>query len=243
MSRNRQRPTLTAEPRTVRYECAAAAGAVGARIFSSLDEIADGLREVFDSADADGRQAGTRDVQELRPLLLQHLARHGRLFDGTGVVTEPGMLTDQDRYLEWWRAPGPRRLSLDLDPNSETFYDYTQMEWFAVPHDTGQRVAHGPWVDYRGADRYVVTFARPVLDSRGRFVGVAGADVPLTGLEEAVMPALRSVPADLALVNGRGRVVASSSAAVAPGTLLRSVAEDRVTPVAELGSGWRVVDL
>ena len=243
MSRNRQRPILTAEPRAVRQECAAAAGAVGTRIFSSLDEIAAGLREVFDTADADGLRAGIREVQELRPLLLQHLARHGRLFDGTGVVIEPGMLTDQDRYLEWWRVPGPRRLSLDLDPSSETFYDYTQMEWFAVPRDTGQRVASGPWVDYSGADRYVVTFARPVLDGRGRFVGVAGADVPLTGLEEAVIPTLRSAAAELALVNGRGRVVASSSATVAPGTLLRSVAEDRVTPVAELGSGWRIVDL
>lgn len=243
MSRNRQRPILTAEPRAVRHECAAKAGAVGAPIFSSLDEIAVGLREVFDSADACGRLAGTPDVQGLRPLLLQHLARHGRLYDGTGVVIEPGTLTDQDRYLEWWRAPGPRRLSLDLDPGSETFYDYTQMEWFAVPRDTGQRVASGPWVDYSGADRYVVTFARPVFDGRGRFVGVAGADVPLTGLEQAVMPALRSAAADLALVNGRGRVVASSSAAVAPGTLLRSVAEERVTPVAELGPGWRIVDL
>jgi len=243
MSRNRQRPILTAEPRAVRQECAAAAGTVAARIFSSLDEIAVGLCEVFDSADAGGRRVGTGEIQVLRPLLLQHLARHGRLFDGTGVVIEPGILTDQDRYLEWWRAPGPRRLSLDLDPGSETFYDYTQMEWFAVPRDIGQRVACGPWVDYSGADRYVVTFARPVLDARGRFVGVAGADVPLTGLEEAVMPALRSAPADLALVNGRGRVVASSSAAVPPGTLLRSIAEDRVTPVTELGSGWRVADV
>lgn len=116
MSTNRQRPILTAEPRAVRQECAAAAGAVAAGIFSSLDEIAAGLCEVFDSADADGLRAGTREVQELRRLLLQHLARHGRLFDGTGVVIEPGVLTDQDRYLEWWRAPGPRRLSLDLDP-------------------------------------------------------------------------------------------------------------------------------
>ena len=84
MSRNRQRPTLTAEPRAVRHECAAAAGAVGARIFSSLDEIAAGLREVFDTADADGLRAGIREVQELRPLLLQHLARHGRLSTAPG---------------------------------------------------------------------------------------------------------------------------------------------------------------
>lgn len=240
MSRSDERQAATD---TARQDCAAAVGAVAGLIFSSLDEIASDLRDVFDRPGGTGSRPSTRQVQALRPQLLEHLARHGRLFDGTGVVIAPGRLSDRERYLEWWRGPGPRRLSLDLDPSSEAFYDYTHMDWFAVPRDTDQRVAHGPWVDHRGADRYVITFARPVHDGHGLFVGIAGADVPLTGVEEAVMPALRAAPTPLALVNRHGRVMASTSPTVAPGVLIRAISHDHATPVAELGAGWRVVDL
>lgn len=228
---------------TVQLRCVSEVCAVAARIFSSLDEIATALQAVFDRAEAAGRKPDVREVQALRAPLLEHLARHGQLFDGTGVVIQPGMLADRERYLEWWRGPGPQRLSLDLDTTSEGFYDYTRMEWFAAPRDARRRVAHGPWVDYSGADRYVITFARPVEDAGGRFLGVAGADAPLSAVEKAVMPALRSAATPVALVNAHGRVVASTDLAAAPGVLLRSIAEKRATPVTELGGGWRLVDL
>lgn len=231
---------MTADPRAsalVREECARAVSVVAGEIFSALDEIAAGLQQI---AEANSDPA-VRDVQQLKRTILGCLARVGHLVDGAGVVLEPEILSDQDRYLEWWRGPGPQRLDLDLDPASDTFYDYTQMEWFRVPRLQDHRVACGPWVDYSGADQYLVCFARPVRDASGGFLGVAGADVPLTRLEAAVMPALLAPSAGLALVNPRGRVMASNDVDVQPGVLLRSIDEERATPVVELGAGWRIV--
>jgi hypothetical protein len=243
MSGDRNRSAVTVDPRSARERCAVAVGAVAADVFTSLDETAERVREVIDSARAEGRLPASDDLQGLRSLLLHHLARHGRLFDGTGVVIAPGVLGDQERYLEWWRGPGPQKLPLDFDPGSESFYDYTLMEWFTVPRDEDRRVAYGPWVDYSGSDLYVITFARPIRDERGEFVGVAGADVPLAGLEEAVMPALRASAVDVALVNGSGRVVAASSPVTVQGSRLRSIAAGDCSSVPEMGTGWRVVSL
>jgi hypothetical protein len=57
-----------------------------------------------------------------------------------GIVVEPGVLDDVQRWLGWWyRDSRPRvcrRLHPVLEPRSGSFYDYTVLPWFVVPRET-----------------------------------------------------------------------------------------------------------
>jgi hypothetical protein len=78
-------------------------------------------------------------------------------------------------------------------------------------------------VDYICTHEYTFTVSVPVTDE-GRFVGVAGADILAGEVERMLLPKLSLLgrsgrPA--VLVSGNGRVIASSTARILPGTVLR----------------------
>lgn len=163
----------------------------------------------------------------LRPIgALAHeaLSRDRPLLQGAGFVAAVGELKDARRWLEWFSSDvdgRPQRLTVQTDPQGEYFYDYTLMPWFTVPRDTGRRHVTGPYVDYLCTNDYTLTFTVPV--HRGsRLVGVAGCDVAVGTAERELLPALRSTPQRLAVVNRDGRVLASNSGRHICGDLVRS---------------------
>jgi hypothetical protein len=177
--------------------------------------------------------------------------------DGAGIVTAPGVVTGKHRHLEWWQrseaAPdGYARIRLNLDPGSVDVYDYLEMDWFTVPQRDGLRYVYGPYVDFSGADRYVITMTVPVFDDTGsantgaggrEFLGVAGADVRMSSLEPDLLAILRAVPAPAVLVTGERRVVAANTARWIPGTRLAALpapGDGTFAAVATVGadSGW-----
>ena len=210
------------------------------KVFAELDDLAAGLRAVVEGCVAAGRTPVVADLAPLRPL--GDAALDGDvLLVGAGVVLAPGLLADADRYLEWRQrgADGRYRpLVLDVDPAGEDPYDYPEMEWFRVPRVEGRRMVGGPYFDYRGADRFALTFARPVV-AGDLFAGVAGADVPLASLEADLLPVLRRVPARAALVNHENRVVTANTPHYATGSRVRpgdgGVPLDVVPVLADLG--------
>lgn len=192
------------------------------KVFTELHDLAGALHRVVAGRRAAGRAPVAADLAPLRPLADAALDGDSLLV-GAGVVLEPGLLADADRYLEW-RQRGPdgryRPLLLDVDPASEDPYDYPEMEWFRVPRAEGRRMVGGPYFDYRGADRFALTFARPVVVD-GAFAGVAGADVPLAALEADLLPVLRRLPTRAALVNHESRVVTANTPHYATGARVR----------------------
>lgn len=146
------------------------------------------------------------DLAPLRETILGELERRGKLFNGAGVVMADGVLTDHPRHLEWW-LPDGQRLILELNPDSEYFYDYTKMDWFTVPRDQGRRWVQGPHLDYACTDEYVCTFSIPVTITSGTFLGIAGADVPVAAIEEALLPRFQAFGQRVVLVNSEGRVI------------------------------------
>jgi hypothetical protein len=145
---------------------------------------------------------------------------------GAGFVAAPGTIEGVDYWLQWWsdydapRTHVPQQLSIDLDPDSENFNDYTRLPWYHVPAGTGARHVTGPYVDYLCTDQYTLTFTIPIT-AAGRFVGVVGADVYAATMERAVYPALTELGEPAALLNTRGRVVAATRSPHTPGDLLR----------------------
>lgn len=188
------------------------------RVFAEIGVIAQALTDVVGAVVGTGRRARAGDLAAITPVADGTLGGDGALV-GAGVVMCPDYLEDAERYLEWrhiGRDGRPRPLLLDIDPTSDDPYDYWDMEWFRVPRDERRRMVGGPYFDYRGADRFALTFAVPVV-VRGEFVGVAGADVPLASLESELLPVLRRLHRRAALVNHENRVVTANTPHYATG--------------------------
>jgi hypothetical protein len=207
------------------------------RVEEVLGDVLDELGEVFaavaELGAAFARLEPTRreQVETLRPDILALLADHVDLVTGAGVITAPGLLSDAPRWLEWWWRSGrgdPEPLRVNLDPAAPDFYDYTTTEWYA----TTAPAMSGPYVDYACTNEYAITLASPIV-AGGRRLGVAGADVLVASLERRVLPALVALEDPVALANGDGRVIASNTPELAPGT--------RVGLPREAAPGWQLV--
>jgi hypothetical protein len=149
---------------------------------------------------------------------------------GAGLVVAPGVLADARHWMQWWSRDGagePRRLRPELDPEEESFFDYTVLPWFVVPRETGRRYVTGPYVDWLCTQEYTLTFTVPVFGThpeRGRcHLGVVGADIVAAWLERRLLPLLHRMDDPVALVNAEGRVVVANRPALVTGAVVRQV--------------------
>ena len=201
-------------------------GAVFERIESWRDEVAD-----FAAAHSGAvTRAGIDRLVEQS--VVKDLASDELSIIGAGYVAEPGFIQDAPWHLAWWLgdlntfgmgldAPRIRRLDAIEDPASESFRDYTRLEWWRVPTHTGLPHITGPYVDYLCTDEYTLTLTAPVFD-RDRMIGVAGADLYVEDVERSLLPTMRAVGSGITLINASGRVVLSTDPHLATGTLLRA---------------------
>jgi len=191
-------------------------------VLGRVTGLAAAAEHIADAVRAAGRPLRRDDVTALRPLAESALRAHPDLAAGTGVVLAPGALSDASRAIEWWWADQPGRISplhVDLDPESAEFYDYTTTEWYREPARTGQPFVAGPYVDFICTRQYTFTLAAPVRCA-GRFIGVAGADILATQVERLVLPGLAALGRTAVLASGHGRVIASNSPRILPGSPL-----------------------
>jgi len=167
-------------------------------------------------------------------ITVPELSVDGALMIGAGFVAAPGFLDDAPWHIAWWLGhantfgigsadPTIRRLLADEDPTSESFRDYTTLEWWRVPTTTGERHITGPYVDYLCTDDYTLTLTAPVHNG-DRLIGVVGADLYVNDVERALLPHVRGLAA-ATIVNASGRVVVSTDAHRPTGSLLRTAAD------------------
>ncbi|MET8800650.1 cache domain-containing protein [Nocardia sp. NPDC004568] len=217
---------MTDNPRPPTVESLASVVAeLAEQIYSSLTTIGTTLTRVWDAAGERRSAPRSTDLAPLREPIVGELERVGDLFDGAGVVIADRALADRPRFLEWWQmhpGPEPHRLDPELNPQSEYFYDYTQMDWYVIPRDERRRWVHGPYIDFACTDQYVCTFAVPVTTAPGQFLGIAGADVPVGAMQEILLPRFRASVAALVLVNDEGRVILATDPGLPPGSKTRS---------------------
>jgi len=210
------------------------------RVFAEIRILATVTADVLNGIVSGGRRPESTDLGVLASVAEGTITRY-TLLGGAGVVMNPGFLGDVQCYLEWrqlGRDGRPRALVLDVDPDSADPYDYWEMEWFRIPRDDARRMVGGPYFDYRGADRFGLTFAVPVEVS-GEFVGIAGADVPLAQLEPELLPILRRLPRRAALINHENRVITANTPHYAIGARVKvteGVCHDVVSDL-----GWKLI--
>ncbi|WP_010204358.1 cache domain-containing protein [Salinibacterium sp. PAMC 21357] len=139
---------------------------------------------------------------------------------GAGFIAAVGLLTDERNHLSWWQGDDPKRLLLAAQSVNKEHIDYSELEWFRVPMETGRGHVAGPYVDYLCSDEYTITIAAPVhID--GTFVGVAGLDLLIDSVERQLLPKLAELGDKVTLVNSVGRVVISTDPRHATGDAVR----------------------
>ncbi|MBH0022924.1 cache domain-containing protein [Salinibacterium sp. SWN248] len=139
---------------------------------------------------------------------------------GAGFIATVGLLTDERNHLSWWQGDDPKRLLLAAQSVNKEHIDYSELEWFRVPMETGRGHVAGPYVDYLCSDEYTITIAAPVhID--GTFVGVAGLDLLIDSVERQLLPKLAELGDKVTLVNSVGRVVISTDPRHATGDAVR----------------------
>ncbi|NTY60451.1 cache domain-containing protein [Mycolicibacterium sphagni] len=191
-----------------------AVSAMVERIFTTLDAIGSELSSLWNRLEASDVRPRSTDLGVLRNVVIAELQQHSRLLNGAGLVIAEDRLADSRRHVEWWRPdPGrgvSNRVKLDLNPQSEYFYDYSTMAWFAGPRDHGTRWIHGPYLDFTCADLNVCTLAVPVTSRGGAFLGIAGADAPVARIDAELLPKFQTSGHLLALVNAEGRIIVAN---------------------------------
>jgi hypothetical protein len=232
---------------TAAQQAATLIGTVVERVFHSVATVRDTVLDVHRAARERGEPMADRDVTAMRDTLVDLLHSKREIAVGMGVIVAPGFLADQPLRLEWWQCEpergAPRRLEVDLNPHSVGYYDYAAAEWFVVPQRTGHRHVVGPYVDVHGTGRYLFTLTEPVL-AGGEFLGVVGADVPVSRFEARLLGAPCDLAVDVVVVNPEDRVVLSTSARWLAGSLatpgaVQDAARTRTVTLAD--PPWQVV--
>jgi len=143
---------------------------------------------------------------------------------GAGTFFAAESVEEGGRFLEWCsrkESGAIGRLDFDLTPGSNRYYDYEKLPFFSTAASTGEQTLWGPYIDYLGFEEYILTFAAPFF-VHGNFMGVAGCDIRLTDLEPLIMPNLRLIRGDAALINASNRVILGNSGMYLVGERIKS---------------------
>lgn len=179
---------------------------------------------------------------QLEGVVRRALADPALLVAGIGVVWEQGT----DAGMLWWRADGGvvNRKDHVNNPSSDSFYDFTRMEWYERTTRTDRLVVIGPYVDAWGTDDHTLTPARAVHRD-GTRIGVAALDLHVAAMTRELADLLAPHGEDLVLVNADGQVLASDRPDLTPGERLEPHMREHglevgATARCHLVEGWSV---
>ncbi|GAA4816644.1 hypothetical protein ACFQ0K_08155 [Nocardioides caeni] len=194
-------------------------------VITALEVVRDGLVEVCSRESLLAADL----IAAAHPLTRDLLA--GLPLFGGGFVAAPGFLADQHLYLAWWQGEEQQLLAQSTLSGSGDPVDYSRVEWYRTPVESGRAHVTGPFVDYVCSDEYMLTTTIPV-EVGGRVVGVVGADTLLDTFESLMLRAVRD--ADATVVNQSFRVVLSADPRVPTGRLVSPERRGEAIPCGSL---------
>lgn len=148
---------------------------------------------------------------------------------GAGTFFAAEFVEEGCRVIEWWfekNSGALERLDANRTPGSNRYYDYEKLPFYSAAASTGELTLWGPFVDVLGVDDYILSFTAPV-SVHGNFMGVAGCDLRIKDLESFIMPDLRSISGDAALINASDRVILGNSGKYLVGERIKSEAPNQ----------------
>lgn len=222
-------------------DCITAVSATFASVFNQIESWRESIESLV--AAEDGAITAAQIDEFTETLVVPGLTVDGALIIGAGFVATPGFLVDSEWHLAWWLGhsntfgigsadPSIRRLEAEEDPSSQSFRDYTTLEWWRVPAATLARHITGPYVDYLCTDDYTLTLTMPATHE-GSMIGVVGADLYVNDIERTLLPHVRAIGRPATVINSSRRVVVSTDPHRATGSILR---EDALGEVIACGA-------
>lgn len=196
----------------IAQECADKIGLWFKTFYHDLELASDEVSESLTERMAGRAKIIDSDLLDLSGISGSFLEKHTAAV-GAGVIFAVASVSRAHGVLEWWLRDtegGINKQEFVLAPDAANFYDYEQLPWFTIAARTGHITLVGPYVDYLGMGEYILTLTVP-LYVNGAFVGVTGSDIRVKDFEGVLVPALRAVPADAALLNSQDRVIVGNS--------------------------------
>lgn len=174
------------------------------------------------------------DLKSIRDIATEFLAANPTA-EGAGVILSPGTIDATHGAIEWWRHSDEgtnNKVLFNLTPDSGSYYDFENLPWFETVARTRHRAITGPYMDYGGMDQYILTLTVPLYIGDD-FVGMAGCDIEVRDLEKVMVPVLRRVAGDAALVSSDNCVILGNSGRFLVGNRVRTIPEGGgIIPVA-----------
>jgi hypothetical protein len=170
-----------------------------------------------------------KHLRAIQPSAATFLERHS-IPEAAGIVLGPGIANDDSGAIEWWRRAengSTNRVVIPVAPDVAGYYDFVTHRWFADVISSGKPAIQGPYLDYAGLDQYIMTSMVP-LSLNGVVIGTAGCDTEIRALETVMMPILRQIPADAALVSELDRIVVGNSGRFVVGNRVKDLPAEAV---------------
>lgn len=180
-------------------------------MYDDLTALADNTEKSIVRARGKRSSLAEKDLKAVQTAADTFLGKHNTPV-AAGIIIRPGIVGDEGD-IEWWKrgeSGVSTRVLFTLTPQTAGFYDFETLEWFRNVIETGRPTLTGPYLDYAGMDEYILTMTVP-FRVEGDILGAAGCDIELRSLESALMPILRRLDADAALVSQHGRIVLGNS--------------------------------
>jgi hypothetical protein len=200
-----------------------------ASVFDDLHIMASACENELRNSRGRKARLTERDLRALEPAAAAFLARH-EIPTAAGIVVGPDILENNLAAIEWWGrddTSSTQRIVFNLSPDDPSFYDFVTHEWFNEVVSTGKPAIQGPYLDYAGMDKYILTAMVP-LSLDGVLIGTAGCDTEVRELERIVMPILRTIPGDAALVSKFDRIVLGNSGRFMVGNRVVALPKDAI---------------
>lgn len=212
-------------------------------LFESLHMLSSSCEAELESVRGRKADLTEKDLRAIQPFATMFLDRHPTI-EAAGIALGPGIVNDAYGAIEWFaRGTHGRseRIHFTLNPDEAGFYEYLTHDWFTEVMKNGAPTIQGPYLDYAGLDKYIIASTVPLyLD--GVLIGTTGCDTEVSALEPVVMPLLRQIPMDAALVSKFDRIMAGNSGRFLVGNRVRDLPSEALrTPLAGVDLGLHIV--
>lgn len=214
---------MRAQPKNLNKVAAGIAEYLHAAL-EDLSRVRAHMQALLDPVEREGHRPTRSDLSDIQETLKACLRQPNHPMDRIGVATAVEYLADSPYWMEWWGYDSRGDLEYvghSLNPQRDTFYDYSVRSWFSTPATSGTTAVIGPYVDFGGITSYsyTVTISVPVTTAHG-LAGVAGADI-LVGQFERFLLTVGRDRQPVTLLNADLRVIASNTSRHLPGDLLQ----------------------
>jgi hypothetical protein len=216
----------------LKQQVVAASGLVGdwfSAVYADLVEMAADCERELNTARGNKPNLTEKHLRAIQPSAATFLKRHS-IPEAAGIVLGPGIANDDSGAIEWWRRGengDTNRIVFTLSPDVAGYYDFVTYQWFANVVSSGKPAIQGPYLDYAGMDQYIMTSMVP-LSLNGVVIGTAGCDTEIRALESVMMPILRQIPADAALVSELDRIVVGNSGRFVVGNRVKNLPAEAI---------------